>query len=75
MAQKHWVPDNLDDGPALLGPLMGGGGLETISMKQTIVGGEHIRALNPLPDIAMHSYSPALFGLNDPTGAVCWRSH
>src|SRR6516164_10373266 len=21
------------------------------------------------------SYSPALFGLNDPTGAVCWRSH
>ena len=42
---KPRVADNLDDGPAPLGPLIGGKGLETISTKQPLVGREHIRAL------------------------------
>jgi hypothetical protein len=39
------VADNLDNGPATLGPLIGGKGLETIPTKQPLVGREHIRAL------------------------------
>ena len=39
------MADNLDDGPAPLGPLIGGRGLETIPTKQTLVDREHIRAL------------------------------
>ena len=34
---KPRVADNLDDGPAPLGPLIGGKGLETIPTKQTLV--------------------------------------
>jgi hypothetical protein len=42
---KRRVPDNLDDVPAPIDSLIGRTRLETILRKQTLIDGEHIRAL------------------------------
>src|SRR5262249_60338906 len=45
------------------------------SIRRRTVVGLVPAILNPLPGAAVHVVKPHAFGLNDPTGAVCLRSH